>query len=67
MEENNIQFRITGMPEEILKLDANGFHYKGVTVDDAGEAHRLFTEWLKIANNICALDRNECGGKRDQS
>ena len=60
MEESNIQFRMTGIPEEIIKLDANGFHYKGETVDDSGEAYRLFTEWLKRANNICDLNRNEC-------
>jgi len=59
MEESNIQFRMTGIPEEIIKLDANGFHYKGETVDDSGEAYRLFTEWLKRTNNICDLNRNE--------
>ena len=35
---------------EVLKLDEKGFHYKGQTIDDAGEAYRLFMDWMK--NNI---------------
>lgn len=31
---------------EALRLDSEGFHYKGQTIEDAGEAYRLFREWL---------------------
>ena len=43
---NEVQF-ISG--DEVLRLDKKGFHYKGQTIDDAGEAHRLFTRWMKKA------------------
>ena len=26
--------------EEIIRLDKEGFHYRGQFIDDAGEAHR---------------------------
>jgi len=32
--------------EEILRLDKEGFHYKGEFIADAGEAHRLMVEFL---------------------
>jgi len=32
---------------EFLKLDEQGFHYKGDVVHDAGIAYRLFVEWMK--------------------
>jgi len=33
--------------EEVLRLDKEGFHYKGQFVADAGEAHRLMVEFLR--------------------
>jgi len=33
--------------EEVIRLDKEGFHYKGQFIDDAGEAHRLMVEFLK--------------------
>jgi hypothetical protein len=33
--------------EEVLRLDKEGFHYKGQFIADAGEAHRLMVEFLK--------------------
>lgn len=45
---NNICFNAEG--GEMLRLDKDGFHYKGQTIDDAGEAHRLFMTWLNKAN-----------------
>ena len=33
--------------EEIIRLDKEGFHYKGQFIADAGEAHRLMVEFLK--------------------
>lgn len=44
---NNICFHSEG--SEVLRLDKDGFHYKGQTIDDAGEAHRLFIDWMKVA------------------
>ena len=34
-------------PEEMLRLDKEGFHYRGQFIADAGEAHRLMVEFLK--------------------
>jgi hypothetical protein len=33
--------------EEVLRLDKEGFHYRGQFIADAGEAHRLMVEFLK--------------------
>ena len=33
--------------EEVIRLDKEGFHYKGQFIADAGEAHRLLVEFLK--------------------
>jgi len=46
---NNIEFRVQGdnAPEEIIRLDSKGFHYRGQLIEDAGEAHRLMVEFLK--------------------
>ena len=41
------EFRFFKDQTEVLRLDNKGFHYKGQTVDDAGEAYRLFMTWLK--------------------
>ena len=32
--------------EEIIRLDKEGFHYKGQFIADAGKAHRLMVEFL---------------------
>lgn len=44
------EFRFFGIQTEVLRLDEKGFHYKGETIDDAGEAYRLFIDWMKQAN-----------------
>ena len=46
---NNIEFRLQGdnAPQEIIRLDSKGFHYRGQLIEDAGEAHRLMMEFLK--------------------
>jgi len=41
------EFRFLTNETEVLRLDEKGFHYKGETVDDAGEAYRLFIDWMK--------------------
>jgi hypothetical protein len=37
----------TQPPEEVIRLDKEGFHYKGQFIADAGEAHRLMLVFLK--------------------
>ena len=32
--------------EEVIRIDKEGFHYKGEFIADAGEAHRLMVEFL---------------------
>ena len=46
---NNIEFRLQGdnAPQEIIRLDSEGFHYRGQLIEDAGEAHQLMVEFLK--------------------
>jgi hypothetical protein len=33
--------------KEVMRLDKEGFHYRGQVIADAGEAHRLMVEFLK--------------------
>jgi hypothetical protein len=40
----------TESSEEVLRLNKEGFHYRGQLVADAGEAHRLMVEFLKKHN-----------------
>lgn len=35
--------------EEVIRIDKEGFHYRGQFVSDAGEAHRLMVEFLRRA------------------
>jgi hypothetical protein len=39
--------------KEVLRIDKEGFHYRGQFIADAGEAHRLMLEFLK--QNTCAV------------
>ncbi len=34
-------------PQEVIRLDSEGFHYRGEFIPDAGEAHRLMVAFLK--------------------
>jgi len=43
---NCITFRAPAT-EEVMRLDQEGFHYRGQFIADAGEAHRLMVEFLK--------------------
>ena len=40
-----IMFYASG--QEILRLDADGMVYRGVRIEDAGEAHKAFLETMK--------------------
>ena len=33
--------------EEIIRIDKNGFHYRGEFIEDAGMAHRLLLTYLQ--------------------
>ena len=33
--------------EEVIRIDKEGFHYRGQFIADAGEAHRLLVKFLK--------------------
>lgn len=46
--------------EEVLVLRTDGFYYRGQLIEDAGEAHRLFTEFFNRARKEARSDwRNE--------
>lgn len=40
-------FRFRSMNDEVIRLDSDGFHYRGQFIADAGEAHRLMMDFLK--------------------
>lgn len=66
MTDNAIVFNI-GDPEdekELLRLDEQGFYYKGELIEDAGEAYKRFSEWLDhteqfVPEEIINLDEKE--------
>lgn len=44
---NSIGFHANPASEEVIRIDAEGFHYRGQFIADAGEAHRLLVEFLR--------------------
>jgi hypothetical protein len=42
-----IHFYLPAGGEEVLRLDNEGFHYRGQLIEDAGEAHRLMVAFLR--------------------
>ena len=52
--QDNITFQLQGNspPKEIIRLDSEGFHYRGQLIEDAGEAHRLFIEFMRQSNDM---------------
>ena len=50
--EPECSFQFKAKDGEVLRLDKKGFHYKGQTIDDAGEAYRLFMHWMQKANGV---------------
>ena len=42
---DSITFNIS--EDEIIRIDAQGFHYRQQFIEDAGEAHRLLVEFLR--------------------
>ena len=58
--QNNITFQLQGnsAPEEIIRLDSEGFHYRSQLIEDAGEAHRLFIEFMRQANEMSRINQS---------
>jgi hypothetical protein len=46
-DDNTITFDEGTPPNEVIRIDKDGFHYRGQFVEDAGEAHRLMLEFLR--------------------
>jgi hypothetical protein len=44
---SSISFHMSPASEEVIRIDAKGFHYRGQFIADAGEAHRLLVEFLR--------------------
>lgn len=45
---NAIRFHTNDSEDsEIIRIDKDGFHYRGQFIEDAGEAHRLLVEFLR--------------------
>jgi hypothetical protein len=47
MTRNSIVFGKCDPDSEVIRIDADGFHYRGRFIEDAGEAHRLLVEFLR--------------------
>ena len=47
-----IVFHPTDPSKGVLRIDAEGFHYAGQVIEDAGEAHRLVTDWFNKNGHI---------------
>ena len=57
--QDNITFQLQGNspPKEILRLDSEGFHYRGQLIEDAGEAHWLFIEFMRQSNDMRRINQ----------
>jgi hypothetical protein len=44
---------------EIIRIDQHGFHYRGQFIEDAGEAHRLFVEFMRQSNEAHQVNQSE--------
>ena len=49
---SQITFNAASPPEEVIRLDKEGFHYKGQFVADAGKAHHLMVAFLEQNNKV---------------
>jgi len=45
--DSSIVLRNLSSGEEVIRLNKDGFHYRGQFIEDAGEAHRLMVEFLR--------------------
>ena len=49
-----LTFRVTNSDnemEEVIKINRDGFYYKGIKVEDAHNVYERFNDWLKQAEN----------------
>ena len=46
-QQSSLVLREGPAPNEVIRIDAHGFHYRGQFIADAGEAHRLLVEFLR--------------------
>jgi hypothetical protein len=46
-EEYRSEITLNERGKEVIRVDKEGFHYKGEFIADAGEAHRLMVAFLK--------------------
>ena len=46
-DESCISFHMGPDSEEVIRIDAKGFYYRGQFIEDAGDAHRLLVEFLR--------------------
>ena len=47
---NSFIFKLNNVEEPIIVINETGFLYKGELIEDAGEAYRLFKEFIQVAN-----------------
>ena len=45
--DNSIKFIFVPSTEEVIRIDKEGFYYKGQFIEDAGEAHCLLVEFSR--------------------
>ena len=45
--DSSVLFRLPNQSNEVIRLDKDGFHYRGQFIEDAGEAHRLMVVFLR--------------------
>ena len=46
-DKSSISFHASPASDEVIRIDAKGFRYRGQFIADAGEAHRLLVEFLR--------------------
>jgi hypothetical protein len=58
--DSSIVLRTPGAGEEVIRLNKDGFHYRGQLIEDAGEAHCLMVAFLR-QNTVPALAEQPVG------
>ena len=58
---NSITLKSGTIPEETIRLDSKGFYYRGQLIEDAGEAHRLFVEFMRQSSQTHHINQPTSG------
>ena len=58
--DSSIVLRTPGAGEEVIRLNKDGFHYRGQLIEDAGEAHCLMVGFLR-QGTVPALAKQPVG------